>query len=122
VSLYSFEQFQNDLIRDGEQGGRRAAAQIHSAVVNFIQQEAKDIPNEARIICRIYANVRGLAEVLIRTGVIPDVATFEDFARGFTRGKTLFDFVDVGPGKDRADEKLIGMPLSLLLTPSFWRY
>jgi hypothetical protein len=122
VSLYSFEQFQNDLIRDGEQGGRRAAAQIHSAVVNFIQQEAKDIPNEARIICRIYANVRGLAEVLIRTGVISDVATFEDFARGFTRGKTLFDFVDVGPGKDRADEKLIGMLLSLLLIPSFWRY
>jgi hypothetical protein len=28
--------------------------------------------------------------------------------RGFTRGKTLFDFIDVGPGKDRADEKIIG--------------
>lgn len=113
MSLYLSEQFQNDLIRDGEQGGRRAAAQIYSAVVNFIQREAKDIPNEARIICRVYANVRGLAEVLVRTGAITDVATFEDFARGFTRGKTLFDFVDVGPGKDRADEKLIGMSSSL---------
>lgn len=36
------------------------------------------------------------------------MSVFEDFARGFSRGKTLFDFVDVGPGKDRADEKIIG--------------
>lgn len=58
--------------------------------------------------CRIYANVRGLGEVLVRTGAIEELANFEDFVRGFTRGKVLFDFVDVGAGKDRADEKIIG--------------
>ena len=56
----------------------------------------------------MYANVKGLADVLVRAGAIKDVAVFEDFARGFSRGKTLFDFVDVGSGKDRADEKIIG--------------
>lgn len=56
----------------------------------------------------MYANVRGLGEVLVRKGVIDDIGVFEDFVRGFTRGKTLFDFVDVGTGKDRADEKIIG--------------
>lgn len=58
--------------------------------------------------CRVYANVRGLGDVLVRTGIIPDIAVFEDFARGFTRGKALFDFIDVGAGKDRADDKIIG--------------
>jgi hypothetical protein len=52
--------------------------------------------------------VRGLGDVLVRTGAIQEIAQFEDFMRGFTRGKTLFDFIDVGAGKDRADEKIIG--------------
>lgn len=56
----------------------------------------------------MYANVRGLGEVLVRKGIIENIGLFEDFVRGFTRGKTLFDFVDVGTGKDRADEKIIG--------------
>jgi hypothetical protein len=56
----------------------------------------------------VYANVSGLAEVLRRKGIIEDVSLFEDFTRGFTRGKAHFDFIDVGAGKDRADEKIIG--------------
>jgi hypothetical protein len=63
----------------------------------------------------MYANVRGLADVLVRTGAIEDTGVFEDFMRGFTRGKTLFDFVDVGAGKDRADQKIIGKSLRLLV-------
>lgn len=46
--------------------------------------------------------------MLVKTGVVEEIGQFEDFMRGFTRGKTLFDFIDVGAGKDRADEKIIG--------------
>ncbi|KAF2703489.1 hypothetical protein K504DRAFT_179104 [Pleomassaria siparia CBS 279.74] len=99
--------FSNDLIQDGEQGGRRAAVQIHNAINEYIERETKEIPIDARIICRVYANVRGLAEVLVRIGAVPDIGVVENFVRGFTRGKTLFDFIDVGPGKDRADDKII---------------
>jgi hypothetical protein len=77
-------------------------------VQEHIQIETYNVPSNARIVCRVYANVAGLAEVLSRKGIIDDVALFEDFTRGFTRGKTHFDFVDVGAGKDRADEKIIG--------------
>jgi hypothetical protein len=35
-------------------------------------------------------------------------AYLNDFARGFTGSKQLFDFVDVGSGKDRADDKISG--------------
>ncbi|KAH7355776.1 hypothetical protein BKA66DRAFT_429513 [Pyrenochaeta sp. MPI-SDFR-AT-0127] len=98
--------FLDEYLREGELGGRRAAAQLSAAVQDFIDAEG-NVPLGARIVCRIYANVRGLADVLVRTGAIDEVGQFEDFVRGFTRGKTLFDFVDVGAGKDRADEKII---------------
>lgn len=103
----NIRQFQDEFLRDGEQGGRRAAAQLSAAVQDYIETEGT-VPLGARIVCRIYANVRGLGDVLVRTGAIEDVAQFEDFVRGFTRARTLFDFVDVGAGKDRADEKIIG--------------
>jgi hypothetical protein len=77
-------------------------------VQEYIQTDTLDVPINSRIICRIYANVSGLADVLARKGLIEDVAEFENFIRGFTRGKDLFDFVDVGTGKDRADKKIIG--------------
>lgn len=65
-------------------------------------------PLEVRIVCRIYANVKGIAEELVRTSVIPDITYFEDFVRGFTTGKVLFDIVDVGMHDDCATEKIIG--------------
>ena len=100
--------FRDEFIHEGEKGGRRAAVELHAAIANYIEQETNIVPTESRILCRVYANVKGLAEVLARVGVIDDIAVFEDFVRGFTRGRTLFDFVDVGPGKDRADDKVIG--------------
>lgn len=75
---------------------------------NWIENEAKDVPLTSRVICRIYANVRGLGDALVRTGALASIEDFEDFVRGFTRAKTMFDFIDVGAGKDRADEKIIG--------------
>ncbi|KAH6642315.1 hypothetical protein C7974DRAFT_385225 [Boeremia exigua] len=99
--------FHDDFLRDGEAGGRRAASQLDTAVRSWIESEDRDVPLTSRIICRIYANVRGLGDVLVRTGAIEATEDFEDFVRGFTRAKTMFDFIDVGAGKDRADEKII---------------
>lgn len=100
-------QFPDQLLRAGESGGRCAAAKVSAAVQDYIETEGTTTPG-TRIVCRIYANVRGLSEVLVRSGAITEVTDFEEFVRGFTRGKVLFDFVDVGPGKDRADDKIIG--------------
>jgi hypothetical protein len=60
------------------------------------------------VICRIYANVLGLGDILARAGAVEDAYVFEAFVRGFTRAKDMFDFIDVGSGNDRADEKIIG--------------
>jgi hypothetical protein len=101
--------FQDEFIREGDTGGRKAAAQLQNEIETWIHRENKNIPLDCRIICRVYANVKGLANVLVRAGIIEEVSFFEEFVRGFTRSKSLFDFVDVGSGKDRADEKMRGM-------------
>lgn len=56
----------------------------------------------------MYADVRGHADVLVRLGTIEALEDFDEFVRGFNRAKTMFDFIDVGAGKDRADEKITG--------------
>ncbi|KAF2873614.1 hypothetical protein BDV95DRAFT_348737 [Massariosphaeria phaeospora] len=99
--------FQDEFLRSGQKGGQDAASRLYNAVVNCIQLDYSSIPTDAQVVCRIYANVRGLADVLVRAGVIEEATSFEEFTRGLTTGKALFDFIDVGAGKDRADKKLI---------------
>jgi hypothetical protein len=77
-----------------------------------------DVPHGTRIVCRIYANVHGLGDVLARKGIIDDTSVFEEFVQGFTLGKALFDFVDVGAGKDHADEKIVGKPNTAIYAAS----
>lgn len=89
-------------------GGRRAASQLETTIRDWIETEAKDVPLNARVICRIYANILGLGDVLARAGAVDDAYVVEAFVRGFTQSKNMFDFIDVGLGNDRADEKIIG--------------
>lgn len=57
---------------------------------------------------RVLANVKGLANACVKAGLIRSTDQVEAFARGFMRGNPLFDFIDVGSGKDRAAGKVIG--------------
>ncbi|EON70086.1 hypothetical protein W97_09352 [Coniosporium apollinis CBS 100218] len=98
--------FQDDLLQEGESGGRKAAHSLHAEVSEYIQTIESGLPSDVKIVTRVYANVTGLAETCIRAGIVDKASAIDDFVRGFTRGKNLFDFVDVGPGKDRADDKL----------------
>lgn len=98
--------FEDSLIKHGESGGREAAARLWTAL--HVQVEALDLPSDVKVVTRIYANLKGLGEVCAKAGIISKPGVMEDFARGFTGSKQLFDFVDVGMGKDRADDKISG--------------
>lgn len=100
--------FANQFVQKGLVGGKEAAAMLYHAIVTYIERETEIIPLTSRVLCRVYANVKGLSETLVRAGIIEEANHFEEFVRGFTNGRTLFDFIDVGPGKDRADDKIIG--------------
>lgn len=114
--------FEDDMIEKGEMGGKEAATKLWNAIKDYVHQKLPDIASDCRIVTRIYANLKGLAEVCYKSGLVERSNALEDFYRGFTGSKILFDFVDVGPGKDRADEKITGivflatMSLSRILT------
>lgn len=88
--------------------GQQASTLLHNAVAEWAASEIAECPENVKIVVRIYANLKGLGDVCARAGVVSQSYVIEDFARGFTRGKTLFDFIDVGSGKDRADGKISG--------------
>jgi hypothetical protein len=104
--------FHEHFLAKGEEGGRQAAQVLRQSADMYAREQVPELPKDTRIVARMYANVRGLADACARAGLVESPKLIEEFARGFTRGDTLFDFVDVGPGKDRADEKVSGKLLS----------
>ena len=90
--------FDDRLIQNGEAGGREAAGLLWNAVMDNFEND-NGVPSDVKIVTRIYANLKGLGDVCKKSGIISSSSTVEDFARGFTGSKQLFDFVDVGVGK-----------------------
>jgi hypothetical protein len=99
--------FKDGFLQQGEQGGKDAANQLWAALNEYV---SRNLPNlSLKIIARIYANVKGLSDTCHKAGIIDKPSVMEDFVRGFNESRSLFDFVDVGTGKDRADDKIAGM-------------
>ncbi len=84
-----------------------AAARLLEAITNHIDHELPELPSESKVVTRIYANVKALAETCYEAGIVDRRSKLEDFVRGFTAGQSLFDFVDVASEKD-VDDKLLG--------------
>ncbi|KAL2367018.1 hypothetical protein RJZ56_000105 [Blastomyces dermatitidis] len=97
--------FQDSFLQQGEQGGKDAANQLWAAIRDYASRTFPNIPSP-KIIARVYANVRGLADACYKAGLVERPGLIEEFTRGFNGSRLLFDFVDVGSGKDRADDKL----------------
>lgn len=89
---------------------------FEDSVNRYIHELRPDLPVSIKVVARFYANVEGLSETCFKAGILSSPQLMKDFVRGFTQGRTLFDFVDVGSGKDRADEKIIGNKLCLSTT------
>jgi len=87
---------------------------LEDSVNQYVYEVVKDLPPSVKIVARFYANLDGLAETCFKAGMVSSPQVMKDFAKGLTQGRTSFDFVNVGPGKDRADEKIIGTYLKML--------
>ena len=98
--------FHSTFLNQGEAGGKNAAAKLHNAVIEWALSEIQECPADVKIVVRAYANVKGLGEVCTRAGIVDHPSRVEEFVRGFTCGNALFDFTDVGAGKDRAPAKI----------------
>ncbi|XWW98360.1 hypothetical protein V2A60_006360 [Cordyceps javanica] len=90
--------FQDAWIRQGIEGGKKAANALRSSIARQWTDKSRD----TQIVAKVVANWAGLARTL-------GSHDFRDFAVGFTQANAAFDFVDVGgSGKERraADPKI----------------
>lgn len=65
-------------------------------------------PDKIQVTVRACANLRGLAQACVRDKKIDSATSMMEFWCGFTRRFPLVDFIDVGPGKEEADNKIRG--------------
>ncbi|KAI0137117.1 hypothetical protein BJ170DRAFT_44433 [Xylariales sp. AK1849] len=93
--------FKEHLIKQGLEGGKKAAYALRQAVAAQCQN-----PEETEIIAKVVANLTGLNKAMKRDGSVDSENDLKDFMLGFTQAKASFDFVDVGHGKERADSKI----------------
>lgn len=61
------------------------------------------------IVVKAFANADGLSQLLVRLKLLSSLSHLNLFARGFSQAFDTCDFVLVGAGKDRADEKIKGV-------------
>ncbi|KAH4232137.1 hypothetical protein HBI06_075850 [Parastagonospora nodorum] len=86
--------FNDELIRDKEEGGMRAARMLNEAVEKYLHQSVPEARN-LRIVVRIYADLTNLSKQLARsklTGL--EKRSLGAFSAAFTRAMSSFDFVD----------------------------
>jgi hypothetical protein len=61
--------FDDSLLQNGEQGGRDAAGYLWSAIREYVSLNLPDVPSP-KIVARVYANVKGLADACYRAGIV----------------------------------------------------
>lgn len=107
--------FKDDFFRNGDHGGGHAAQELKNQIKLYLQNKYPDNNSETwNIMVYFYANMDGLAKILTSKRILSNFSDLQKFASGFGRANSLFSFVDVGYGKDKADHKCREM-LKLML-------
>lgn len=90
-----------------EAGGRDAADELHARIKDHAKKLKLDAEN-TDIIVRAYADLKSLRLACVKNGRMRENSSMSLFAHGFNQRHALFDFVDVGLGKEAADNKIRG--------------
>ncbi|KAK0371998.1 c-x8-c-x5-c-x3-h type zinc finger protein [Colletotrichum limetticola] len=94
----------------GRDGGFKAGHLLYSEIMNYVSKVyLHKSTQDWSVVVQVILHLDGLAKRLHASGIIPNTAadrTLADFGHGFSRAQPLFNFVDVGPGKEAADHKI----------------
>jgi len=103
--------FVDELLHAGTDGGEKAAVRLQTEIRHYIEGlYSNSAGADWSIMVQIFANLDGMARKLYACGKITDAQHFLKLIREFNSTQPLFSFVDVGQGKERADNRMRGMP------------
>lgn len=97
--------FNDNFLQSGLEGGKQAANLLHDQVTKWAVTAVTDLPPETKIVVRIYANVKLLAESCVFAGIVGNPFAVEEFVKGFTSARKLFTFIDVPITSDKIAEQ-----------------
>ncbi|PYH80430.1 hypothetical protein BO82DRAFT_110901 [Aspergillus uvarum CBS 121591] len=98
--------FNDALIQEGHNGGRRAARLLLQSVERHIRDiDPQASPGLQYRVC-VYANLPGLEKVYREARVLSSSETLDPFVRGFNMEDSQCDFIDAGNGKECSDVKI----------------
>lgn len=107
--------FRDEYFRAGDNGGGQAAQQLKTQIKLQLQEIYPDTSTDNwNILVLFYANMDGLGKALAARRILNTWTDLQKFASGFGRANSLFSFVDVGYGKDKADHKCQAMLKQML--------
>ncbi|SCO54639.1 uncharacterized protein FFNC_15604 [Fusarium fujikuroi] len=96
--------FDERFVKDGEEGGSRAAKQLIDTIKDSLRHKGLE---SCEVMVRVYANLKGLSKTLCKNGLAgAEKRSFSTFTAGFNRSYGLADFVDAGELKENADFKV----------------
>ncbi|CCM04847.1 uncharacterized protein FIBRA_07040 [Fibroporia radiculosa] len=98
--------FSSTLIAKGQQGGREAAQELTKGIAEHLSQEGVQAFGRLSFWVTVYYNKRSLLSMLQSEGVC-SAEQFEAFMSGLSQASLRFLLVDVGPGKDGAEAKIL---------------
>ena len=94
---------------EGRKGGEQIADKFVALVKDRIKSLFEDV-DQCDVIFEAYANAEGLGQALVTKGQVQSVDELRLFWTGLVCRQRMFAFVDVGHGKENADQKIRGMP------------
>ncbi|KAL4883362.1 hypothetical protein BJY04DRAFT_184509 [Aspergillus karnatakaensis] len=98
-------------------GGRNAALDLEAAVREHLKSSHPEL-SSIPIMIKAFANADGLAHLLVKAKLTKSSGSLIGFATGFSQAFDASDFVLVGSGKDRADEKIKGTFQQFITNPT----
>ena len=87
-------------------GGQAAADELQTQIKQRLPSLELNL-SATKILVRVYADMKALQRACLNNSRMKTSSSIQHFAQGFNH-QALFDFVDVGVGKERADYKIRG--------------
>ena len=104
---FLFFQFLDSFVTNAGDGGKAAVHALRSSVLSYVR-DSLDLPHDSEVVIRVYCRARGLNRHYISLQILGKGQSLEPFIHGFNKAHPLCDFVDVGDGKELADNKIRG--------------
>ncbi|CAO2653439.1 Nn.00g028500.m01.CDS01 [Neocucurbitaria sp. VM-36] len=90
---------------EGEGGGKFIADKLVAVVKDHLESIGKDL-EQCDIVVETYANTEGLGQAMVARGQVRSIEELRLFWTGFVCRQRMFAHVDVGRGKENADQRI----------------